>query len=78
MDYSENASGSPKFEPQDAHFSKRQFSLHCMVADHPEYNTYIFHLSDNQKHDHCFTNAVVKNLIDRFQDTETYLFKSNN
>ena len=64
--------------PQDAHFSKRQLSLHCTVAHHPEYNTYIYHLSDNRKHNHCFTNVGVKSLIDCFPDIETYQFKSEN
>ena len=34
-DYSENLQGTPKFEPQDSHFSKKQYSLqyllHCTV-----------------------------------------------
>ena len=36
MDFSENVSGSPKYEPRDTYFSKKQFSLHCTVAHHPE------------------------------------------
>ena len=35
MDYSENVSCSPKFEPQDAHFSGKQTSLHCTVIHAP-------------------------------------------
>ena len=31
MDYSENITGTPKFEPQDSHFAKKQFSLVCIV-----------------------------------------------
>ena len=31
MDYSENASGTPREECQDAHFAKRQYSLDCTV-----------------------------------------------
>ena len=31
MDYSENISGTSREECQDAHFAKRQYSLHCTV-----------------------------------------------
>ena len=31
-DYSENLQPTPKFEPQSAHFNKRQHSMHCAVA----------------------------------------------
>ena len=56
MDYSENITGTPKFEPQSAHFSKKQFSLHCTVMhdtnelDEPNYK-YCYHLSDDTSHD---------------------------
>ena len=32
LDYSENLQTTPKFEPQAAHFNKRQHLLHCAVA----------------------------------------------
>ena len=32
MDYSENISGTPKFEPEDARFAKKQLTLHCTVS----------------------------------------------
>ena len=60
MDFSENVSGSHKYEHQDAHFIKKQFSLHCTVAHHPENNTYLYHLSDNRKHNHSYTKQVWK------------------
>ena len=45
MDYSENVSGSPKYKPQDPHFSKTQFSLHCTVAHlEDEKNEYLYHI----------------------------------
>ena len=31
LDYSENISGTPHEECQDAHFAKMQYSLHCTV-----------------------------------------------
>ena len=57
MSFSENVSDSPKYEPQDVHFSKKQFPLHCTVAHHPESNTYVYHLSDNRKHDDSYTKG---------------------
>ena len=78
MDFSENVSGSTKYEPQDAHFSKKQFSLHCAVAHHPESNIYLYHLSDNRKHDHLYTKAVVESLINRYPEVNVCRFKSDN
>ena len=78
MDFSENVSGSPKYEPQDAHFSKKQFSLHCTVAHHPECNTYLYHLSDNRKHNQSYTKAVVESLINCYPEVTVYRFKSDN
>ena len=45
-DFSENIKEKPKFEPQDAHFSGAQHSLHCAYA-HPSVPngeiTYFYH-----------------------------------
>ena len=35
LDYSENIAQQYKYEPQSAHCSKRQFSLHCTVKHTP-------------------------------------------
>ena len=74
MDFSENVTGTPKFEVQSAHFSKRQHSLHCTVAHNIDNgnasNTYFYHLSDEMRHDYAFTGAVVSNLITYYQDLE--------
>ena len=54
QDYSENISCSPKYEPQDAHFSLKQTSLHCTVVHSPGKSIrYAYHISDdkNQKID---------------------------
>ena len=72
MDFSENVSGSVKYEPQDAHFSKKQFSLLCTVAHHPESNTYLYHLSDNRKHNHSYTKTVVASLINHYREVNVY------
>ena len=64
--FSENFTGTHKFEPQSAHFTKKQFSLHCTVM-HCEENgslslRYIYHLSNEMKHNAEFTFTVVKYL----------------
>ena len=78
MDYSENVSGSPKYEPHDAHFSKAQFSLHCTVAHTGNSNEYLYHLSDNKKHDHNFTSSVVHDLVILYPNIIILRFKSDN
>ena len=42
MDYSENISTSPKYEPRDAHFNKKRISLHCTVAHEINNNKYVW------------------------------------
>ena len=61
MDYSENISCSPKFEPQDAHFfGQQQTSLHCAVCHEPDSQVlYVYHLSDDKFHNSAFTYSVV-------------------
>ena len=51
MDYSENLTGVPKYDPQAAHFNKSQYSLHCTVCietsnEKPDY-TYFNHFSND-------------------------------
>ena len=41
-DHSENISGSPKYEPQSAYFSKEQYTLRCTVAHTLEDDELIF------------------------------------
>ena len=62
-DYSENLQGTPKFEPQDSHFSKKQYSLHCTVDYDREGTQYHYHLSDDRNHDSIFTSEVLFHLI---------------
>ena len=80
MDYSENLGPTPKFEPQPAHFSKRQFSLHCTVMHKENGNhKFVYHLSDDLAHDSVFTIAVIKDLIKRYApDALVIRFKSDN
>ena len=68
MDFSENLSGTPEFEPQSAHFSKRKLSLHCTVKHdfHIETekssNCYYYHLFGDLTHDAVFTSPVFRDL----------------
>ena len=68
IDCSENSAGTPKFEPQSAHFNKRQHSLHCTVLlevddnDNLQYK-YIYHLSDDLTHGYAFTGYVVEDIL---------------
>ena len=79
MDFSENLMPTPKFEAQSAHFSKRQFSLHCTVMHNPGSNKFIYHLSDDMSHDSYFTMAVVNDLVTRFAPEDDIIrFKSDN
>ena len=76
MDYLENISCTPKYEPQDAHFSGNQTSLHCTVIYKPdrlekEY-VYAYHLSDDRTHDSAFTSRVTRDLLDKFSDFVDY------
>ena len=83
MDYSENLSCTPKFEPQDAHFSSKQTSLHCTVATKPFIGEkfYLYHLSDDKNHDAAYTISVMEDLLLKFPDHVDYpilRFKSDN
>ena len=80
LDYSENISATPKFEPQNAHFAGKQTSLHCSVVHHPENQKvqYAYQLSDDNKHDFAFTEAVVCDLIVRFDISDVIRIKSDN
>ena len=63
MDYSENVVQWHKEEAQSAHFNKSQYTLHCTVQHNgDEPNQYIYHLSDEKKHDFAFTSLVVEQL----------------
>lgn len=83
MDYSENLQLTPKFEPQSAHFNKVSSSLHCTVAhgindDGHYFNSYLYHFSDETKHDSAFTFSVIDDIIERYPEITIYRFKSDN
>ena len=85
MDYSENISCTPKFEPQDAHFSGKQTSLHCNVIRKPylpkDQQYYAYHFSDRKIHGSVYTMSVMKDLLricPDYSDYQILRFKSDN
>ena len=46
LDFPENFAMKPKMEAQDAHFSGKQFTLHCAIVL-PGQPKYAYHLSDS-------------------------------
>ena len=79
LDFSENITGTPKYEVQSAHFNKSQFSLHVSVAhETSESNRYYYHFSDDNTHDFAFTGHVARGLIERYDNLNIIRFKSDN
>ena len=65
LDYSQNLSLRPKDEVQSAHFSGRQFTLHCAIVEPTEIR-YHYHLSDDTKHDAIFVDHVLRDIIEKY------------
>ena len=79
MDYSENIAQMYKDEPQSSHFNKEQFSLHCTVKHSQSGNEYLYHLSDDKKHDFAFTSNVVRDFCKSNIESDTIIrVKSDN
>ena len=79
MDFSENLTQAYKYEPQSSHFNKKQYSLHCTVKHTKDGHKYLYHLSDEKKHDQAFTSVVVDQIVENSQDDDIILrFKSDN
>ena len=65
----------PKFEVQDAHFSGKQYYLHCSIVE-PGTQKYFYHLSDDTTHNPEFAHEV---LFDKLSiKNETIMIKSDN
>ena len=81
MDYSENLTQLFKYEPQSSHFNKSQYSLHCTVkhtGNNESPYQYLYHLSNEMKHDHAFTSAVVNNILESNGAPPIIRLKSDN
>ena len=79
MDFSENLTQMFKYEPQSAHFSKKQFSLHCTLKHTSENKRmYMYHLSDVKKHDFAFTfTGIYMSFSSFFSKTYIYAAKTS-
>ena len=78
MDFCENIAMKLKFEVQDVHFSGKQYSLHCSIAE-PGIQKYFYHLSDDTTHGPEFVHEVLVDLFDKLSiKNETTMIKSDN
>ena len=50
---------------QSAHFSGKQFTLHCSIVD-SVHTRYHFHLSDDATHDPVFVDHVLRDIIIKY------------
>ena len=66
LDFSQNLSLRPKDEVQSAHFSGKQFTLHCSIVE-PTENRYHYHLSDDTKHNPFFLDVVLRDIISKYK-----------
>ena len=65
LDFSQNLSLRPKDEVQSAHFSERQFTLHCAIVEPADYR-YHYHISNDTKHDPIFVDQVIRDVITKY------------
>ena len=55
----------PDYEVQSAHFSEKQYTLHCAIAE-PFDTRYHYHLSDDTKHDPFYVDQVLRDIIIKY------------
>ena len=78
MDFSENIALKTKSEVQEAHFSGKQYTLHCSIVE-PGENKFVYHLSDDTTHDPSFVYQVLEDIFERWEiKNETVVIKSDN
>ena len=68
LDFLQNLSLRPKDEVQFAHFSGKQFTLHCAIVEPAQYR-YHFHISElisDTKQDPIFVDYVIKDIIEKY------------
>ena len=65
LDFSQNLALRPKDEVQSAHFSGKQFTLHCSIVGPVGYR-YHFYFSDGTTHDLVFVDQVLRELIRKY------------
>ena len=78
LDFSQNLAMKPKLEAQDAHFSGKQYTLHCSIVE-PDDPKYVYHLCDDIKHDPTYVHLVLEDIFDDKGYKDTYvIIKSDN
>ena len=78
MDFSENLALKMKCEIQTAHFSGKQYALHCSIVERPE-RSYVYHLSNDTGHDPFFVDEVLRMIFRQWDvRNETIILKSDN
>ena len=78
LDFSQNLAMKPKLEAQDAHFSGKQYTLHCSIVE-PDDPKYVYHLCDDTKHDSTYVHLVLEDIFDDKGFKDTYvIIKSDN
>ena len=78
LDFSENIAITPKHEIQEAHFSGKQYTLHCTIVK-PGEKKYVYHLSGDTKHDAIFVQNVLTDIFDNWNiKNEIVVVKSDN
>ena len=78
LDFSENLAMKQKYEVQSAHFSGKQFCLHCAIVQPGDIKCE-YHLSDDTTHDYVFVKKVLEDIfLDRGIKNEAVIIKSDN
>ena len=78
LDFSQNLSLKPKYEVQSAHFSGKQYTLHCATVE-PFDTRYHYHLSDDTKHDPFYIDQVLRDIIIKYdiKDEDLWIQSDN-
>ena len=66
LDFSQNLSLRLKDEVQSAHFSGKQFPLHCAIVE-PVEDWYHYHLSNDTKLDGIFVDQLLRDMISVYE-----------
>ena len=65
LDFPENLALQPKDEVQSAHYSGKQFTLHCVIVERAK-SWYHYYISDDRKYDSVFVDYVIRVIIARY------------
>ena len=78
LDFSENLAMKPKFEIQEAHFSGKQYTLHCGIVE-PGERKYVYHRCDDTTHGATFVHFVLEDIFEsRNGKKKNVLIKTDN